>query len=288
MKIPDKVAIIGVGLIGGSIARGLKRTLGNAVSICGMSSTPQRSLTARNKGIIDEAITFGDLKGFEFIILATPISVTTDLLKKIPAFVKRKCLVIDVGSVKQILDKPVQKLPENIHFVGTHPMAGKERGGFENSDPYLFMNKPWIICPVKKNSKEDLDIVRELVRLLGSKEIILSTLNHDQIVSFSSHLPLVVSSLLIKVAKKSPCFNMVQKTASTGFRDITRLASHDAHLKTDILLANKTNIISSLNKVKEEIDLLTGFMETGRKESLYRYFTQAKEMRDNWLEKYFN
>ncbi|MBI2611833.1 prephenate dehydrogenase/arogenate dehydrogenase family protein, partial [Candidatus Gottesmanbacteria bacterium] len=170
MKLPAKIAILGVGLIGGSIALGLKKRLGTKVAILGACSTPKRAKMALNKDTIDIAVADPQKmpQNVGLIILSAPISVNIRLLNslKLP-----KSLIIDVGSTKEAI---YRRLPPHIRFIGTHPMAGGEKAGFEHAAPDLFVGKPWIVCESHNARSSDVQIVNDLITILGGKKIVMT------------------------------------------------------------------------------------------------------------------
>lgn len=288
--IPQQITIIGVGLIGGSIALGLKLHLTSKITILGLCSDSKRARLAKERGIIDQTIfNVTDIpKTTDLVIIATPVSVILKILPHLAKMVSSKCLIIDVGSTKEMIMNLVESKYPKLSFIGSHPMAGSEMSGFENADPYLFQNKPWIICPAKNIKKDQLQIVEELIKILGGKLVVMSPSQHDQIIAFSSHLYLILGSILISEVSKQPKWNQIAKIASTGFRDTTRLASHNPDLKADIILSNKENIIDALLKTKIEIDNLIKLIQDNDSCRLFAYFQLTKTIRDNWLEKYFS
>lgn len=279
---PRKIAIIGVGLIGGSIALGLKQRLGAKIKIFGSCSTHARSKAAKRNGVIDEIF---DIKNTQqnigLFIIATPILKIPKILTEL-ARIKNNALIIDAASTKEFVAKSAAKLlPGHISFVGTHPMAGSEASGFENADPNLFRNKPWIIC-------EQSTKVVELINLLGAKIVFMSSKKHDELVSWASHLNLVLGSLLINTITKQNNWQDVARIASTGFRDTTRLASSDVEVKKDIILTNRENIIGTLTKLRAEIDLFINLIKSNDIGEIVNYFSKAKILRDDWLANYFS
>lgn len=289
-NFPQQITIIGVGLIGGSIALGLKLQLASKITILGLCSDSKRARLIKERGIIDQTIfNVMDIpKTTDLVIIATPVSVILKILPHLAKMFSGKCLIIDVGSTKEIVMNLVESKFPKLSFIGTHPMAGSEMSGFENADPYLFQNKPWIVCPTKNIKKEQLQIVEELIKILGGKSVVMTPSQHDQIAVFSSHLFLTLSSILISIVATQPGWNQVAKIASTGFRDTTRLASDNPQMKADIVLSNKENIINSLLKTKEEIDNLIKLIQENDSYRLFAYFQHTKIIRDNWLENYFS
>lgn len=286
-SLPDNIAIVGVGMIGGSIAMGIKRILGTGVTILGATSSLSNSQKAKENGIIDEILDGKNINKAGLIIIATPISVIPDVLSGLKTKLKKSTLIIDVASVKKSVLSEAQKLPPYIHFIGTHPMAGNEAGGWENGEPYLFINKPWILTLGNKNTPEELKLVTHMVKLLGAEVFLIDADTHDKLVSEISHLPLIAGSVIINSVAKNPNWKLLQKTASTGFRDSTRLASHSPELKRDIILNNKTYILEALIKFKKETELLINIIESNEKEELFDYFARSKNIRDDWIAKYF-
>lgn len=289
-KIPSNIAIIGVGLIGGSIALGLKKRLGNKISISGLCGDLKRAQSAQDRGMIDHIIS-ADLsipENTQLIIIGTHISTTISILDKL-IDIPLKCPVIDIGSTKLFIQKYIQsKLKNKLNFIGTHPMAGSEMNGFENSDPFLFRSKPWIICPDKNSKLDDIDMIKNLVTELGAIPVIMDAKKHDEIAAWSSHIFLAISSILIGACVKEPDWDRISEMASTGFRDTTRLGSHDPAMITDIFSTNKLNILNSLKKLKKEIILFSDILEKDNSQDLNNYLTHSKNIRDEWLSGRFN
>lgn len=284
-EFPKKIAIIGVGLIGGSIAMGLKKHLGTKIKIIGSCSSFKRSQKSKDMGIIDETIdsTFPLPLNTQLIIIATPIKTIISTLQQISKYSLKKCLVMDVGSTKHAIISEAQKIfPKSITFIGTHPMAGSELSGFENADPNLFRNKPWIVC--SKNIKT----VSKLIEILGAKMILMNSKRHDKLTSWASHLNLVSSSILINTIGKQKNWTEIAKIASTGFRDTSRLASSNIEMKKDIILTNKDNIIWSLVQFQKEIEIFINLLKNNNSYHISNYLLNAKTTRDSWIENNFS
>ena len=285
-KLPNKIVIIGVGLIGGSIALGLRKRCGNKITIIGFCSDPERTKLAKSRGIVDKAVEdIGDIPvDARLIILATPVQATIHILTKLARTIKHPALIIDVGSTKKIICHHAPKiLPAWLTFIGTHPMAGKETSGFETAESDLFRGKPWIICVSRTADKNQLILVKILVKLLGSKPVIMDPVKHDQLIAWASHLPLVLTSILVSSIAKQPQWGNIAKLASTGFRDTTRLASENPTMKKDIALTNKKNLLTAIKHIRQEIDLFSAFLKRSDDKAIFTYFNRAKLERDNWL-----
>lgn len=282
MKNSQTIAILGIGLIGGSLALGIKQRTQGQISILGSCSDAKRALLAQKKGIIDEIIhDTKQLQKADLIILATPIPETLILLKDLSGQkLKKNVLVLDVASVKCVIEETITLINPDFHFIGTHPMAGGEKKGFENADPNLFHNKPWIVTPMNRNSKNDMLFINKIIKKLGGIPKVLPAKLHDEQVAWASHLPLTLSSLIVRTLEENSDWNSVKKLVSTGFRDVTRLASHDPIFKTEVILNNKHNLLKSLNKLKEEIRYFEQLVNLSGKKELYDYFAKAKDIRD--------
>lgn len=289
-NLPKKIAIIGVGLIGGSIARGLKKRLGMKITILGTCNSLKRSQLAKSKGVIDDVIQ--DIHHIptdaQIIILALPVQISIEILANL-AKKNQKLLIIDVGSTKQAICDFAQKiLPNSLCFIGTHPMAGKETSGFEEADPNLFVGKPWMICPLKNTPLQSITTVENIIKLLGAKPVIMQDKDHDRLAAWASHLFLTISSILIATTHKQPQWQKLERIASTGFRDTTRLASQDPKMKTGIILTNRKNILMTLRKLKREIDHFYELLLRNNNKEIFAYFDKTKKIRDQWLIKYSN
>lgn len=287
-NVPKKITIIGVGFIGGSIALGLKNRFGNHITMSGYCSRPNRAQKAKKLGIIDNVITLKTIpKDTELLVLATPVLTAAKLLGEIQPQIRQECIVIDVGSTKEFICKiAAQKKFNRLRFIGTHPMAGSECSGFECSDGHLFRNKAWIICPKKKTGPGDINTIQALITSLEANPIQMTPKLHDESVSLVSHLPLSLASILAHLVTKDRFWKMGKQIASSGFRETTRLASFDPHVKTDILLTNRENTTLAIRKMRSEIDIFLKLLEKEKRMELIRYFIHAKQKRDQWLSEY--
>ncbi|MBI3379208.1 prephenate dehydrogenase [Candidatus Gottesmanbacteria bacterium] len=285
-NFPKKIVIIGVGLIGASLALGLKKYFGAKISILGSCSTPKKTKSALEDHIIDSGIfNIKNIpKDVKLIILATPVKTSVEILKIIGKSALRNCLIMDVGSTKQFIINAANKLQTpGISFIGTHPMAGKEASGFKHADANLFRNKPWIVCNEVTTSTKDLNIVKNILTILGARLFLMDAQKHDELTSYISHVQLVLSSILINLVSGQKNWKKMRSIASNSFRYATRGASHNPLVKTDIVLTNKTNIIKALENIKKEIDKFCQMLSQSDEKQLLSYFHNAKLIRDEWL-----
>lgn len=263
-NLPQKITIVGMGLIGGSIAMGLKKRLDGDVDIIGVAKNEEIPLNS------------------DLIIIATPISQIIKVLNKLDKILVKKTLVIDVGSTKKMICSHAAILKnKNLFFVGTHPMGGRELSGLSNADPNLFVNKTWVV------SRKSL-ILNRLIELLGGKPVIMNPDKHDKLVAFASHLSLIVSSLLVTCVSRQDDWKTIFRIASSGFRDTTRLAIFSPKIKAEIVATNKSNLLNALSYLEKEIEILTSLIEKEEWKVMEKYFENAKQIRDNWLAHYFS
>ena len=237
----NNIGIVGVGLIGGSIAKALKQK-GLTVASLKYDSTDFHGAVDALFNSWEELIDWSDL-----IILATPLSTLTSLAEEISRRCpkQKKLLVIDVGSVKKAVFPAFEMLTtSNLEFLSTHPMAGKECWGFENSDADLFQGCMWIVSPHEKNQKQSIASVSHLIRLMGAEPIVIDPKKHDERVAIVSHLPALLSRLYLKFVQQTNPESL--KVAGPGFKSMTRLAKDNPQLQNEITSFNRDEILKQL------------------------------------------
>lgn len=276
----DKIGIIGLGLIGGSIAKTLKY-INKEIKIFGILDDKDSQKASKEK-IIDQIFNLENLiKNSNLIIISTPIETILKIAKRIKNLnenFKNEILVIDTGSIKENIVKEFEILSdEKTEFLGTHPMAGWHKSGFENSKIGLFINYPWIITPHKKNKKSSINLISNFVQNLGSKPLILSSRDHDKITSRISHFNYLLTLYLFAyVYEKNKSY---LKYAGTGFRTVTRLVSSNPYMWNQIFLNNYENI----KKEKEEfIKFLKNFKID--RNNFLKVSIKYKKLRDKFFE----
>lgn len=281
MSEPDfkKVAIIGVGLIGGSLAGALKSRYGSSVSIIGYGRREGNLKEALRRGLIDsyaflpeEAVEDRDL-----VVLATPVGRFRELLKRFSSHLKRGSVVIDVGSVKGIVRELESLVPEGVEFVGCHPIAGSEKAGAENASPGLFNDALCIVTPTERTNSTALNRVITIWRSVGCRVVQMSPEEHDRVFGLISHLPHLVSFALVNtVAKLDPD---AIKYSGGGFKDTTRIAMSPSELWVDISLENRKNLIELIETIKTELDSIRNALISSDEERLLRAFQKANNLR---------
>jgi prephenate dehydrogenase len=273
-----KITIIGVGLIGGSLAKILKNS-DFASEIIGFGRNDNNLQTAKNLNIIDNFTT--DIKSAmdcDIVVIATPVGVFKDILKQIKPFVKNQ-IITDVGSTKQSVERDVKSIfgSDFNNFVPAHPIAGKEKSGCESADENLFKNKKLIITGGKKSNKK---IIQEMWLLTGAVVSEMDSKTHDDIFGLTSHLPhLLAFGLVGQMAKQKGA----EKFIGGGFKDFSRIASSDSTMWADIFENNKDEVLNHLENYQQELNNLAKLIKNNEKDKYKKYFAAAKKNRDTWI-----
>jgi prephenate dehydrogenase len=272
MKKIKKIAIIGVGFMGGSLAIALKKTFprikvsGYARSSKSYSRLKGLRITNEVSRDIKEVVSNADI-----IVLALPIYAIVDAFKKIKSSLKKGAIVIDLGSTKKVIEDKAKKiLPKGVRFVGCHPLCGSEKSGAQYSQKGLYENALCVITSSSKNSA--LTTVKSLWKKLGSRTVVMSPSKHDELVSTISHLPHCISfSLVQTVSKKS------MKYVGGSYKDLTRISDSPAGVWADIFLSNKKNVLGDIKKFIVEIKKCVSLIEKGNKKKLTSWIESANK-----------
>lgn len=281
MRHFDKITIIGVGLIGGSVGLAIKkkRAAGQVIGVFRRRSTLSRALRfkAIDKGTMDlkEGVKDADL-----IIMATPVSSIPVLFKELVKYAKRGAIVTDVGSTKSWIVNKIERtrgVLSSISFVGSHPMAGSEHTGVEFAKGDLLEDSPCIVTRTKDTDRRALSKVVNFWKALGTKVKVMSPAEHDRSVSLISHLPHIVAFSLAGAVPESEL-----AYAAEGFRDTTRVASSDPSLWSDIFFTNRGEILRSARMFEGYYKKLTGALSKGNQRGLVRLLRIAKAKRDKY------
>jgi prephenate dehydrogenase len=280
----NKITIIGVGLIGGSLALALKeRSLAKVVF--GYGRDQSRLEEAQKSNIIDafstnikEAIDEANI-----VVIATPVGTFKDILHQIEPLISSNVIITDVGSTKSDIVNIVNDVlrDKSSYFIPAHPIAGKERSGFEVSDSKLYDGKKVIITPQETNSPESIDVIDQMWKNVGADVDFMSAESHDNLLGMTSHLPhMLAFSLVNYLVDQNPNASIY---AGGGFKDFSRIASGDAIMWRDICLQNKNQIMNHLKGYQSTLDDLLEAINDEDSEKLGQLFTTAKKTRDSWL-----
>jgi prephenate dehydrogenase len=279
----NRVAIIGLGLIGGSLGLALRQA--KAVrQVAGFDLYKGVGDRARKLGAIDQscASLAEAVRGSELIILATPVGAMRPLLQQLATSASPGAVVTDVASTKaQVISWAEEYLPTTISFVGGHPIAGKETSGIEAADATLFKQCVYCLTPTKRTSPAAIERVATLIDALGARMRFLEPPEHDGMVAGVSHLPFIASIALMQTTALNPAWDDASLLAGSGFRDMTRLAAGSPEMYRDICLTNSETItrwladyIAVLSTLRERI--------AARDPNLGEVFAQAQKARNNW------
>lgn len=277
---------IGLGLIGGSIARALKENH-KTITIYACDTNAGALRQAKDEGIADVVSDRIDasFSGCDIVFLCAPVSCNNENLLQLKQFLSQDCILTDVGSVKTGIHRQVAALGLERQFIGGHPMAGSERCGYANARAKLLENAYYILTPTDTVPGQKLDLYKDLVSSIGAIPLVMSFQQHDHVTAAISHLPHVIASSLVNLVKDSDSQDGIMKMiAAGGFKDITRIASSSSHMWQQICLTNTENIsallgsyIDTLRRIKEQID-------DGREKEIYDFFNNARIYRDSFIE----
>ena len=283
----EKVAIIGTGLIGASLGLAMKRGGLKNLEIVGMDLERANANNARKKGAVDKVVKSLPevVKGASMVIIATPVQTIKDVFEFVSSRLEDGCLVTDTGGTKvQVLEWADQLLPKRVDFIGGHPMAGKEATGPELADPDIFRGRPYCIVPGQGAGKAAVENMVNLASAIGSRPYFIDAGEHDSFIAAVSHLPFILSAALIGCTSKSPQWSDINQLASTGYRDVSRLASGDSVMHRDVCATNRDSIIYWIDELIVELERIKNIMrQNDNSNKLLGLFDDAFAARELWL-----
>lgn len=278
-----KVLVAGLGLIGGSLAKAMKKDPNNY--LIGYDLDVDTLTYALEENIIDEKTTnyIEAIKEVDIVVIATPISATIKLIKQLDDVkLEKELIVTDVSSVKgSVLEAANELTNENIVFIGGHPMAGSHKAGIQAAKEHLFENAIYVLTPAKKCSTGKVDILKDALKETRSHFIMLQPDEHDEMTSVISHFPHLIAASLVHQARKwEQVHEFLPELAAGGFRDITRIASSDPKMWQDIFQHNSDQMSRLLQDWINEMVTLKEFLDKNSKSEMITYLHQAKKYRD--------
>jgi len=277
----ERIAIVGVGFMGGSFALSVKSAL--SCQIFGVDINPQALERAKGLKVIHEGSTnIKELRSFrpDLVVLATPVGTFESIAKDLKECLSSETVVTDLGSVKGHLVYTVEEILGS-KFVGGHPIAGTEKSGVENSVEGLFKGKRTILTPTQRTEGEALEKVKKLWELIGSKVEFMDPFLHDVVFGAVSHLPHAVAFALIDallLLTKRTGIDLFQYPGA-GFKDFTRIAASDPIMWRDIFLENRENILEAIDCYSSSLRTLRELISEKRVEELTQYLKEARENR---------
>ena len=277
MKHFRRVAIVGVGLIGGSIGLALRRR-GLIETVVGIGRRQSSLRTARRVGSVTS--TTIDLSkgvvGADLVVVCSPVGKIVEHVGEAAKSCPEGTLITDVGSAKQaIVDALDGQLPRGCRFLGSHPLAGSEKTGAANASADLFDGRVVILTPTKNTLAEDFDLLEGFWSALGSVVIQMPADEHDRALALTSHLPHVVAAMLAALVPE-PYFRL----SSAGLLDTTRIAASDPELWKQILVQNRANVLAALRSLERQLAALRSALEQGDELALQRLLAAGKKARD--------
>jgi len=278
-----KVCIIGCGLIGSSIARAIKKNkLASKVVSSNRSNSTNKKVIKLN--IVDEASS--DIKkiveGSDLIIIATPLSSYKNVVLKIKNSLKSGVILTDVGSVKnKVISLIEKKIPKNVSWISSHPIAGTEESGPESGFSELFKNRWCILTPSKRSKNQDVKLLEKFWKKLGSKVDIMDAKQHDYILSVTSHIPHLIAynivNTTLKIKKKKE--RDIVKYSAGGLRDFTRIAASNPIMWRDIFIHNRKNTTKMIDKFIKNLNELKNTIKSKNGKKLEKIFKKTKKIR---------
>lgn len=277
------LAIVGLGLMGGSLALALKEKY-PAQKIVGITRTRATLDTALARGAIDSASDqLTAARDAQLIVLAAPVRTILDQIAKLSHIASDGAILLDMGSTKSRIVRAMDALPERLSAVGGHPMCGKETAGFEAAEAGLYQNKVFVLSPTVRTDAGTMEVARNLAHTIGSRVIELDAARHDEIVAAVSHLPYLVSSNLAgAVGAFAENDATVWHIASSGFGDTTRLAASDVQMMLDTLLTNSENVADLMRAYSRRFGDLADALYNADEAALRTMLEQAAAVRRNW------
>lgn len=281
-----RIAIVGLGLIGGSLGLALKRSGLKETELTGHVRSREAAERVLKLGVVDrvEEDLTSAVSQADIVILATPTMAIKEVLARIGPNLPSGCLVTDTASTKAVVMKWAEEyLPSTVNFIGGHPMAGKELSGVEAAEIDLFQGCTYCLVKGRNTSPASVQLAVDLVKLVGANPLFLTAPEHDRFVAAISHLPLIISSALVTTTTRSPSWSVMAGLAATGYRDLTRLASQHPRMNRDICLTNGENVASWIDAFIEELGRFRRLVTEGNEEEVEQAFIQAKQARQSWL-----
>lgn len=277
------IGFIGLGLIGGSIAKAVKKYHPDH-KILVYARNREKLRIALDEGIVDDFLEAKDSRFSEcdYIFLCAPVEFNLEYLSYLKDVISENCIITDVGSVKGIIHEKIAELRMESFFIGGHPMAGSEKSGFEFSSDRLIENAYYILTPGSDVPLDKLSAFDELIASIGAIPMIMSAHEHDYVTAGVSHLPHIVASALVNLVNALDNDEEYMKTiAAGGFRDITRIASSSPVMWQQICLENYDNISSVLDEFIRMLIQIRCSVDNKESENLYKMFESSRDYRDS-------
>lgn len=274
-----QVTVVGLGLMGGSLAGALRNQCRTVVGVARRAETIE---TALAHGLIDRGTTdlTSSVRQADAVVLATPVRVIMQQLAEIGPLLPEGCLLMDLGSTKTQIIAEMARLPDHVQPLGGHPMCGKEVSGIEMADPALYQGCTFILTPLPRTSEAALALGRELAKAVGAQPLVLAAERQDFLVATVSHLPYLLACALVSTADATTSADPAAwEIVAGGFRDTSRVAGSDVTMMIDILLTNREEVLKALKVYQTQLRDLTRLVEAGDEGNLRTVLSTLCEKR---------
>lgn len=272
-----RVAIVGLGLMGGSLAGALR---GRCQEVVGVARRPETIELALSRGLIDRGTTelSEGVGEANVVVLATPVRTIVRQVAEIGPLLAGGCLLMDLGSTKMPIVAEMARLPEWVEPLGGHPMCGREVSGVEAAELTLYRGATFILTPLPRTSDAALALGSQLVEAVGARPLIMDAERHDRLVAVVSHLPYLMASALVGTADAAAAFDpLVWQVAATGFSGCARLAGSDVVMMLDILLTNRQAVLKAVSDFRDKLGELARLVEAGDEIELRARLSTARK-----------
>jgi prephenate dehydrogenase len=279
------IAIIGLGLMGGSLAAALRAHENSAVgpaSIIGVARRASSIETALTRGWIDggtsdpiEAVQRADV-----VVLATPVRTAITLLRELGSYLRPGCIVTDLCSTKAEIVRVMADLPSSVCPIGGHPMCGKEMAGLDAAEADLFQGKVYVLTPLERTPLDAIDFMQQIVGVVGARALILDPVRHDRLVAVVSHLPYLLAASLVNTSEAVGANDaLVWELAASGFRDTSRLAASETQMMCDILMTNRDSVRHMIDLFRDQLARFEECLSVGDEARLSGLMLNASQRR---------
>ena len=278
--IESTVVVVGLGLMGGSLAGALRGKCRKVVGVARRSETINRAVS---QGLIDAGTTDieSGVREADTIVLATPVRTIIELVREIGPLLPEGALLIDLGSTKEEIVNAMAALPSHVQPLGGHPMCGKELSGISAADPSLYLGKTFILVPLPCTTTEAVDLGRDLACTIGAIPLVLDDARrHDFLVGTLSHLPYLLACALVQTADATTSEDPAAwEIVASGFRDTSRVAASSVEMMTNIILTNRNEILGALQEYSSHLSKLGQLVKDGDEQEIRQALSYAREKR---------
>lgn len=269
-----KVCVVGLGLMGGSLALALRGKVAHLIGVDRHAATRQYALREQVVDQVTDDLALG-MQTADLLILATPVKTILHLLAELPSICPDGCLVLDLGSTKQTINAALGALPAQFQAIGGHPMCGKETAGLLAADAGLYQDQAFILTRNGRTTPTIEQLALAIIAAIGAQPLFLDAARHDRIAAAVSHVPYLISAVLMHTAAALDD-EFVWPVSASGFRDTSRLSGSDPRMMLDILLTNKTAVLEQLNQFQTTLTALSDLLLSEDESELAAWLATAQ------------